>query len=117
MAHSSGFNSVSAAATDILLKFVPSPERAVFQVAGWLTLLHESSGVKNPVVCLKPEMPIHLPAHFRARTVPDEPRVALSSWHNQKSWNGIHAVSQTLAPLEDPIDGHRHVARQRRFNV
>ena len=62
-------------------------------------------------------MPIHLPSHFRARTVPDETRVALSCGNNQKSWNGIHSVSHTLPPLEDPIDGHRHVAGQRHFNA
>src|SRR5882724_8129517 len=117
MAQFSGFKSVSVAATRILLEFVPSPERAVFQVAGGLTLLHKSSGVKDPVVCLKPQMPIRLPAHFRARTVPDETRVALSCGNNQKSWNGIHAVSHTLPPLEDPVDRHRHVGGQGRFNA
>jgi len=58
---------VSVAATRILLKLVPSPERAVLQIAGWLTFFHELSGVKDSVVCLKPQMPIRLPAHFRAR--------------------------------------------------
>ena len=35
----------------------------------------------------------------------------------QKSWNGIHTVSHTFPPLEDPIDRHRHVAGQRHFNA
>src|SRR5882724_2111458 len=104
MTHSSGFNSVSVAATRILLKLIPSPERAVFQVARWLTFFHESSGVKHAVVCLKPQMAIDLPAHFRARTVPDEPRVALSRGNNQKPWHRIHSVSHALPPLENPID-------------
>ena len=108
---------MSIAATRILLEFVPSPERSVFQVAGWLTFFHESSGVKNSVVGLKPQVPIRLPAHFRARTMPDETRVALSCGNDQESWNGIHSVSHALPPLEDPIHGHSHVARQRRFNV
>ena len=62
-------------------------------------------------------MSIRLPSHFRARTMPDETRVTLSCRNNQKSWNGIHAVSHTFSPLEDPIDGQRHVAGQRHFNV
>ena len=65
------------------LEFVASPERAVYQVAGRLTFFHESSCVKHAMVCLKPQMPIRLPAPVRARTVPDETRVALSCGHQQ----------------------------------
>ncbi len=62
-------------------------------------------------------MAIRLPAHFRARTVPDETRITFSRRNNQKSGHGIHSVSQTLPPLKDPIDGDSHTVRQRRFNA
>src|SRR6266705_933210 len=62
-------------------------------------------------------MLVRLPANLRARTVSHETRVALSCRNNQKSGDGIHSVSQTLPPLEDPIDGDSHTLRQRRFNA
>jgi hypothetical protein len=62
-------------------------------------------------------MPIRLPAHFRARTVSDEARITFSRRNNQESGHGIHSVSQTLPPLEDPIDGDSHTLRQRPFNA
>src|SRR5258708_684326 len=62
-------------------------------------------------------MPIRLPAHFRARTVSDEARITFSRRNNQEAGHGIHSVSQTLPPLEDPIDGDSHTLRQRRFNA
>src|SRR6266566_1982770 len=102
---------------DRLLEFVTGPERPVIQVAAWLTLSDEFACIKNSVVGLKPEMSICLPAHFGARTVSDEPCVALSSWNNQKSRNGIHSVSQTFTPLEDPIDGDSHTLRQHCINA
>src|SRR5690242_17541460 len=49
--------------------------------------------------------------------MPDEARIALSCRNNQKSWDGIHTVTQTLAPLKDPVEGGRHTVRQRRFNT
>src|SRR5207245_4721757 len=97
---------------DLLLEVVTGPERQVIQVAAWLTLSDEFACIKNSVVGLRPEMSICLPAHFGARTVSDEPCVALSSWNNQKSRNGIHSVSQTLKTLQDPIDGDSHTLRQ-----
>src|SRR6266436_8638924 len=62
-------------------------------------------------------MTIHLPAHFRARTVPDEARITFSCRNNQKSGDGIHSVAQTLPPLKDPIDGDSHTPRQSCFNA
>ncbi len=62
-------------------------------------------------------MSIHLPAHFRARTVSDEACITLSCGNNQKSGDGVHSVSQALPPLKDPIDGGSHAVRQRRFNA
>src|SRR5712692_5833989 len=102
---------------DRLLEFVAGPQCPVIEVAAWLTLFDKLARVKNSVVGLEPEVPIRLPAHLRAWTMPDEPRIALSRGNNQKSGDGIHSVSETLAPLKDPIDGSRHTVRQRRFNV
>src|SRR5258708_8043320 len=99
------------------LELVAGPQCPVIEVAAWLALLNEFPGVKNSVVGLKPDVTIHLPPHFRPRTVPDEPRIALSRRNSQKSWDGIHSVSQALPPLKDPIDGSRHTVRQRRFNT
>src|SRR5260370_23645794 len=62
-------------------------------------------------------MSIHLPAHFRARTVSDEACIALSCRNNQKSGDGVPSISQALPPLKDPIDGGSHAVRQRRFSA
>ena len=62
-------------------------------------------------------MTIRLPAHFRARPMADEARVALSRRNNQKPRDGVHSISQTLPPLKDPIDGDSHTLRQRRFSA
>src|SRR5882724_7325043 len=102
---------------DRLLEFVAGPQCPVIEVAAWLTLFDKLASVKNSVVGLKPQVPIRLPPHFEARTMPDEPRIALSRGNNQKSRDGIHSVSQALAPLKDPIDGSRHIVRQGRFNA
>src|SRR5882724_9721052 len=102
---------------DRLLEFVAGPQCPVIEVAAWLTLFDKLARVKNSVVGLKPHVTIHLPPHFRPRTVPDEPRIALSRRNSQKSGDGIHSVSQALAPLEDPIGGSRHTVRQGRFNA
>src|SRR6266487_845856 len=91
-----------------LLELVAGPQCPVVEVAAWLTLLNEFPRVKNSVVGLEPEVPIRLPPHFDARTMPDEPRIALSRGNNQKSGDGIHSVSNTLAPLKDPIEGGSH---------
>src|SRR5258708_30166964 len=99
------------------LELVAGPQCPVIEVAAWLTLLNEFPRVKNSVVGLKPEVTIHLPAYLCARTVPDEPRIALSRRNNQKSVDGIHTVQQTLAPLKDPIEGGSHTVRERRFNM
>src|SRR6266851_1217197 len=102
---------------DRLLEFVAGPQCPVIEVAAWLTLLDKFACIKNPVVGLKPEMLICLPAHFRARTVSDESCVAFSCWNNQKSGHRVHSVSQTLPPLKDPIDGDSHTLGQRSFNA
>jgi hypothetical protein len=62
-------------------------------------------------------MSIHLPAHFRARTVSDEACIALSCRNNQKSGDGVHSISLAFPPLKDPIDGDSHTLRQRRFSA
>src|ERR1700739_806398 len=62
-------------------------------------------------------MSVRLPVYFRSRTVSDEARIALSCRNDQKSGNGIHAVSQTFTPLEDPIEGDSHTPRQGCFNA
>src|SRR5215469_11426408 len=62
-------------------------------------------------------MPVRLPAHLGARTVPDEGGVTFSRRNNQKSGHGIHSVSQALPPLKNPIDGDGDITRQRRFNM
>src|SRR6266699_1096153 len=99
---------------DRLLEFVAGPQCPVIEVAAWLTLLNEFPRVKNSVVGLKPQVTIRLPAHLHAWTMPDEPRIALSRGNNQKSGDGIHSVSKTLAPLKDPIEGGTHTVRERR---
>src|SRR6266436_4263407 len=99
------------------LELVAGPQCPVIEVAAWLTLFDKLARVKNSVVGLKPHVTIHLPPHFRPRTVPDEPRIALSRRNSQKSRDGIHSVSQALAPLKDPIDRSRHTVRQGRFNA
>src|SRR6266568_177083 len=102
---------------DRLLELVAGPQCPVIEVAAWLTFFDKLARVENSIVGLKPQMPIHLPAHFGARTMPDEPGIALSRRNNQKSGDSVDSVSQTLAPLKDPIDGSRHTMRQRRFNA
>src|SRR5215813_5561546 len=97
------------------LELVSSPECPIIQIAAWLALLDKLARIKNSIVGLKPQVAIHLPAHFRARTVPDEARVALSCGDNQKSGNGIHSVSHAFPPLKYPIDGRSHAVRQCRF--
>src|SRR6266478_7832636 len=78
---------------DRLLELIAGPQCPVIEVAAWLALLHEFPRVKNSVVGLKPEVTIRLPAHFRARTVPDEACIALSCRNNQKSGDRIHSIS------------------------
>src|SRR5882724_3477432 len=99
------------------LEFVAGPQCPVIEVAAWLALLHEFPRVKNSVVGLKPEVTIRLPAHFRARTVPDKACIALSCRNNQKSGDGVDSISQALPPLKDPIYGGSHAVRQRRFSA
>src|ERR1700686_1973421 len=100
-----------------LLEFVAGPQCPVIQVAAWLAFFHELACIKNPVVGLKPQMAIRLPAHFRARTVSDEARITFSRRNNQKAGHGIHSVAQTFPPLKDPIDRDGHTVRQRCFNA
>src|SRR5712671_6009160 len=102
---------------DRLLEFVAGPQCPVIEIAAWLTLFDKLARVKNSVVGLKPELPIRLPPHFEAWTMPDEPRIALSRGNNQKSGNRVHSISQALPPLKDPIDGGSHAVRQRRFSA
>src|SRR6266478_8898955 len=90
------------------LELVAGPQCPVIEVAAWLTLFDKLARVKNSVVGLEPEVPIRLPPHFEARTMPNEPGIALSRGNNQKSGDGIHSVSETLAPLKDPIEGGSH---------
>src|SRR5215831_8711517 len=90
--------------TSTPLELVAGPQCPVIQVATWLTLFDKLARVKNSIISLKPEVTIHLPPHLRPRTVPDEPRIALSRGNNQKSRDGIHTVSQTFPPLKDPIE-------------
>src|SRR5712675_3021441 len=97
---------------DRLLEFVAGPQCPVIEVAAWLTLFDKLARVKNSVVGLKPEVPIRLPAHFEARTMPDEACIALSRGNNQKSGDGVHPISQALPRLKDPIDGGSHAVRQ-----
>src|SRR5712675_1474280 len=101
----------------LLLEFVAGPQCPVIEVAAWLTLFDKLARVKNSVVGLKPEVPIRLPPYFEARTMPDEPRIALSRGNNQKSGDRVHSISQALPPLKDPIDGGSHAVRQRRFSA
>src|ERR1700675_3802807 len=99
------------------LELIAGPQCPVIQVGAWVTLLKEFPRVKNSVVGLKPEVTIRLPAHLRARTMPDETRVALSCGNNQRSRDGIHTVAQTLSPLKYPISGDSHAVRQGCFNM
>src|SRR5260370_38800118 len=71
-----------------LLEFVAGPQCPVIEVAARLALFHEFPCIKNPVVGLKPEMTIRLPAHLRAWTVSDETPATLSRRNNQKSGDG-----------------------------
>ena len=75
------------------LEFVSGPERPIIQVATCLTFLDKLARIENPVVSLKPEVTIRLPAHLHAWTMPDESRIAFFRRNNQKSRNGIHAVT------------------------
>src|SRR5215469_3525574 len=93
------------------LEFVSGPERPIIQVATCLTFLDKLARIENPVVSLKPEVTIRLPAHLHAWTMPDESRIAFSCGNNQESRNGIHAVAQTFSPLKYPIRGGRHAMR------
>src|SRR6266705_2605098 len=102
---------------DRLLEFVAGPQCPVIEVAAWLTLFDKLARVKNSVVGLEPEVPICLPPHFEARTMPDEPRIALSRGNNQKSGDGIHPIPQALPPLKYPINGGSHTMRQLRFKM
>src|SRR5260370_23186901 len=102
---------------DRLLEFVAGPQCPVIEVAAWLTLFDKFARIKNPVVGLKPEVPIRLPPHFEARTMPDEACIALSRRNNQKSGHGVQSISQAFPPLEDPIDGGSHAVWHRRFNA
>src|SRR5215468_1111675 len=99
------------------LEFVSRPESPIVQVAAWLTFLYKLARIENPIIGLKPEVTIRLPAHLCARTMSDEARVAFSCGNNQKSRDGIHAVVQALPPLKYPIRGGGHIVRQRRFNL
>src|SRR5712672_1917613 len=101
----------------LLLEFVAGPQCPVIEVAACLTLFDKLARVKNSVVGLKPDVPIRLPPHFEARTMPDEACVALSRRNNQKSGDEVHSISQALPPLKDPIDGDSYTLRQRRFNA
>ncbi len=62
-------------------------------------------------------MPIRLPAHFRARTVPNKACITFSRRDNQKAGHGIDSVLQTFTPLEDPIEGGSHAVRKRCFSA
>jgi hypothetical protein len=99
------------------LELVAGPQCPVIEVAAWLTLFDKLARVKNPVVGLKPEVTIRLPVHFRAWTIPDETRIALSCGNNQKSRDGIYTVAQTFSPLKYPIKGDSQIVPQRRFNM
>src|SRR5262249_27115176 len=102
---------------DRFLEFVAGPQCPVIEVAAGLTLFDKLARVKNSVVGLEPEVPIRLPPHFEARTMTDEARATLSRGNDEKSGDGIHAISQALPPLKDPIDGGSHAVRQRRFSA
>src|SRR6266849_9832419 len=67
---------------DRLLEFIAGPQCPVIQVAARLTFFDKFACKKNPVVGLKPEMLVRLPANLRARTVSNETRVALSRRNN-----------------------------------
>ena len=67
---------------DCSLKLVAGPQCPVIEVAGWLSLLNELRRIENSVVGLKPEVTIRLPVYFRAWTIADETRVALSCGNN-----------------------------------
>src|SRR5712672_4374554 len=77
----------------LLLEFVAGPQCPVVEVAAWLTLFDKLARVKKSVVGLEPEVPIRLPPHFEAWTMPDEACIALSCRNNQKSGDGVHPIS------------------------
>jgi hypothetical protein len=79
---------------DRLLEFVAGPQCPVIEVAAWLTLFDKLARVRNSVVGLEPEVPIRLPPYFEARTMPDEPRIALSRGNNQKSGTPSRGLSR-----------------------
>jgi len=49
------------------LEFVSGPERPIIQVATCLTFLDKLARIENPVVSVKPEVTIRLPAHLHER--------------------------------------------------
>src|SRR5438477_11865578 len=77
---------------DRLLELVAGPQCPVIEVAAWLTFFDKLARVENSIVGLKQQMPIHLPAHFGARPMPDDTGIALSRRHNQKSGVRVDTV-------------------------
>jgi hypothetical protein len=89
-----------------------STSRCFVQIATWLRLLEEFAGIKNPVVSLKPQVTICLPANLCSGPVPNESGSTLVSSSDQEYGHGVDAIFETLAPLEDPVERRGHIMRK-----
>lgn len=99
------------------LRLIARPQRPVIQVASGLCLLQKASCIKNPVIALKPDVMVRLPADLGAGPVSHEPRPTTIRSPDQEPGHRVDAIFKALPPLKDPIDGYGHVMRKRRFDV
>ena len=61
-------------------------------------------------------MGIHLPSDLYARPVPDETCPATVCRPDQETGYCVHAVLQALSPLQNPVEGCRHIVWECPFN-
>src|ERR1700730_9051467 len=101
----------------VRLELVGGPQSPVVEVAPRLRLLQETARIKDPVVRLKPEVAIRLPSDLSAGPVSDESCPTTIGSPDQEPRHGVNAILQALSPLNNPVDRHRHVMRQCRFDV
>src|SRR5579864_5178790 len=88
-------------------EFVSQPKLRVVDVPAWRSLFQKLARKEYSIIGLQPGVAIDLPSHLHTRPVADKPSAALTGRDEQKTRNGIDAVSQTFPPL------HNHVRRNR----
>src|SRR5713101_2052796 len=72
--------------------------------------------VEDSVICLKPQMRIHLPSDLDAWPVPYEPCPATIRRPDQETGHRVHTVFQALSPLNNPVEGCSHAVWERPLN-